>query len=346
MELHLNPYPNWNIVPESRQSSPEESPAPTPVMPSPSPMLEAGSSSMPMMAQRLLQTFADSRIPTLLDNPYSEFETDLGMIRHVQQTLGSLFPSPGQAPAFTTNAQSTQQQQRRYPTDADSTTTGKHFAKGYPLLSSAKSKPCPGPESSISSRYSSSTDSAEAAALDILEPTSTSKFQAPSTSSSSSQFDNIPPVEYHTERLHQFLHHRAGGSSHASGFETVTSSVIQGLHPSAGPSDLPSGSQQPQTVLRKHSSTGSSLPGTHSVIRSAPARTVGSSVSSSTEGIQPISCNSVPVSGGGWHGGEVTTTTNGHSQPTETGAMTVTTRIRPPTLYDDPDEEEMAFRKN
>lgn len=319
MELHLNPYPNWKIVPESHQESPEESRTESPQAPvtTASP---AGGMSMPMVTQALIQSFADRRIPTLLDNPYATFETDLGMIRQVQQTLGSLFPSA----ALLNNAQ------RQTSTDSENPNT-RNFHDS--MLSPEKSGMRP---SSISPRgYSSSTDSTDGQAHDALQYSRCREYQTPSVDSSSSSTHMDGPFhsnnEYHSDRFHQFLT-RTGQDS-----ESVIKQLSPSSSSSTAQSPVNSGSQQ--TVLRKHTSAGTSLPGTpSSVIRSAPPRQIDSSgVSQLSEdahnSMRSINCGAVP--GAGWNGGEVVHTAgNGHHDGSG-GPSAFTVARSQPSSYDD-----------
>jgi len=324
MELSLNPYPNWKIVPESRQSSPEQSRPTSPILPAPSPFIEAGPSSLPMVTQALIQSFADRRIPTLLDNPYAVFETDLGLIRQVQQT----FALTGY----------TQTSHERHPS-GDS--EGSRVVSIHDQLISSESFAPDGGSSSMSPRrHSSSTESSELPPLDILQNSRTQEYKPPSLASttSSSHSDVVGAAfsgEYHAERLQQFFQQR----SQTTGLEPET--VIRGQSSTSTTTGCVHGSQT-QTVLRKHSSSGSSLPSTpSSVIRSAHSRPLEQS--NSTEGrldahsFRSISCST--VSAAGWHGGEVVhTTTNGHRSSGSTSTLTVTTatRMQPLNYEDEP----------
>lgn len=323
-ELHLNPYPNWKIV-QDRQGVSE---VPADGQPPPTTLPSPGGMSMPMMTQVLIQRFADRRIPTLLDNPYATFETDMSMIRQVQQALGSLIPgSAGISAAMLA-------QQRLLSPDSemsnDSNPRNFHDApRNYESFES--------PPSSVSPRgYSSSTDSVE-----ILDSSRMREYHTSSvggdSNSSSVPMEGAFPGEYHSERFQQFL--SQNGMSRAEG-----GSVIKELSAAASmASTNESGSQQ--TVLRKHSSAGSSLPGTpSSVIRTAPPRQVDSSSTrvilqhsspNDAQSARAVNC-SVMSNTTGWHGGEMqtTATTNGHDlNKCENVITTVASRIQPPGGY-------------
>ncbi|ODM96695.1 Vitamin D3 receptor A [Orchesella cincta] len=323
MELHLNPYPNWKIVPESRQSSPEQSRPSSPILPAPSPFVESGPSSLPRATQTLIQSFADRRIPTLLDNPYAVFETDLGLIRQVQQT-------------FALSAYNQSLHQRHPSEDSD----GSRMISIQDQLANSETFAPNGGSSSVSPRgHSSSTESTEISALDILHNSRSHEYQPPSltntTTSSSCHSEALSALsgEYHVDRLQQFLQHRG----QTTGLEPET--VLRGHNSSISTTGCPHGSQT-QTVLRKHSS-GSSLPSTpSSVIRSAHSRPVDPPINADgrldARSFRSISCST--VSGGGWHGGEVHTTTNGHRTTGSTSTVTVTTatRTQPSSYEGDP----------
>ncbi|CAL8142986.1 unnamed protein product [Orchesella dallaii] len=318
MELHLNPYPNWKIVPESSQSSPEQSRSTSPVLPAPSPYREAGPSSLPMVTQALIQSFADRRIPTLLDNPYAVFETDLGLIRQVQQTF-----------ALSGYTQSSHQGNSSGGSESSRLVSGHQH-----LASSETFSPNGGSSSTSPRRHSSSTESTDMPLLDMLHNSRTHEYQPPSLTNTVTPgpADVLSTFsgDYHADRLQQFLQHR----SQATGMDPET--ILRG-HSSISTTGCAHGSQT-QTVLRKHSS-GSSLPSTpSSVIRSAHSRPMDPSTS--VEGLldahsfRSISCST--VSGGGWHGGEVQTTTNGHRPSGSTSTMTFTSASRmQPSSYED-----------
>lgn len=309
MELHLNPYPNWEIVPGSKQSSPEASRANSPEIPAPSPSVEAAT-NLPAVTQALIRSFSDRRIPILLENPYATFETDLGMIRQVQQTLGSLFPTAASSQSAYSTANTHQSlggQQNPNTEGETSSSASRNYSQHDPLLSSDKGLGQGSGSTSMSPKGYASSDSVDVQSLELPQSSRSHEFPdpilrdtitLPTATNFEDPLNSLLSGEYHSERLHQFLRHSQSGS----GLEEA--GLIRGL---AGPSSssssptTPSTSSSPlalvsrshqqstnQTVLRKHTSSSRSSPtaAPSSVIRSAhPTHSTPSSPSHSSTGI-------------------------------------------------------------